>query len=334
MTTARCGATLLLLLGTFALAGAGSARAAESRIPIGAQTTISASGTYVVTRDLVSSTSAVLTITAGDVTVDLNGHTLTQANPQAAVLLVSAAAHVTIRNGHLVGGYDGIVSTSNNGSGGSLQLTDVDVRGTVSFAVVTTSKQVTITRCTIADAGAGINVTTSTDDVQARIAGCSIRATGGAIVVYGLGYSVRGAVIADNTLRSSADSTLQFGVGTEGALVRRNTVFTGGSYGIYALGDGGHVIEGNVVRGAVTHGIYVTSNGVRVAGNTVTRAGQNGIEVDGQSCAIESNLAAENGNNGIDVVGPGNVVRNNTSRGNGGAGYNLHPGNVDAGGNY
>ncbi len=333
MTTARCNA-MVLFCGALAFAGARSADAAESRIPIGAPTTITASGTYVLTRDLVSSGPPTIAISAPDVVLDLNGHTLTQANSNAHVIRVAADAHATIRNGHLVGGANSIAPSFDNGASGSLQLADLEMRGNASYAVVAASRQVTITRCTVANGAAGINVSPSTDDIQLRITGNSILSTGSALVVYGIGYVVRGAVIADNTLASTADSALQIGVGTEGIVVRRNMVFTRSRYGIYVLGNGGHVIEGNVVRGAGLDGIFVDANGVRIVGNTVTRCGQNGIEVDGQSCTVESNLAAENGNNGINVVGPGNVIRNNTSRGNGGVGYNLHAGNVDAGGNY
>lgn len=336
MTTTRVRAALTGAVIALTLTGATSAHAAESRIPIGAPTTISVSGTYVVTGDLVSNGPPTLNIASGDVAIDLNGHTLTQLNPMWNNVVVATNAHVTIRNGHVVGGRFGIGPNSQAGPGGALRLDDLEIRDTSSFAVSAASSQVIITRCAISGTGAGITIAATGSDAQVRVSGNTLRAGGMGVALQGdAQHVVRGAVIADNTISTTgSDATVQLGAGTEGALVRRNTVFAGSIYGIWSGGGGGDVIEGNVVRGGSTYGIYVSSNGARVAGNTVTRAGQNGIEIDGQSNSVESNLSAENGNTGINIAGTGNVHRNNSSRGNGSAPYVVYPGNTDGGGNF
>ncbi len=336
MTTTRVRAALTGAVLALALTVATPAHAAESRIPIAAPTTISASGTYVVTRDIASNGPPTLNIASGDVVIDLNGHTLAQLNSGWINVLVATDAHVTIRNGHVVGGMFGIGPNSQGSPGGALQLHDLEIRDTSSYAVSAATSQVIITGCAISGTGAGLFISANGSDAQVRVTGNTIRAGGMGVALQGDAQGVvRGAVIADNTISApGSDATVVIGAGAAGTLVRRNTIFAGSVYGIWSLGGGGDVIEGNVVRGGSTYGIYVSSNGARVAGNTVTRAGQNGIEIDGQSSSVESNLSAENGNAGINIAGTGNVHRNNTSRGNGSAAYVVYPGNTDGGGNF
>lgn len=93
-----------------------AARAAESRIPISGPLSIATSGSYVVTRDITAGGAAVLTISAGTVTVDLNGHSLLVSGGNTPVVLVNGATNLTLMNGRLYGGSDGLLA--NQGAAG------------------------------------------------------------------------------------------------------------------------------------------------------------------------------------------------------------------------
>jgi hypothetical protein len=79
----------------------------EPRTPItSAPYTISAPGSYYLAANLAVSSGTAITITASQVTLDLNGYTLssTEATPTGTgILLAGGATDITIRNGHIKG---------------------------------------------------------------------------------------------------------------------------------------------------------------------------------------------------------------------------------------
>ena len=89
--------------------------AGDGRIQIWEPTTITQSGHYVVTRDITTSGQSVILIQppATRVTLDLNGFTLTTDSSMTVISAGNAIndAH-TIRNGTIVGGFNGISSTA------------------------------------------------------------------------------------------------------------------------------------------------------------------------------------------------------------------------------
>src|ERR1035437_7780338 len=79
------------------------ARRAISSLPY----TISTPGSYYLTSSFIVNSGSAITITANQVTLDLNGFTLssTEATPTGAgILLAGGNSDITIRNGHIKGG--------------------------------------------------------------------------------------------------------------------------------------------------------------------------------------------------------------------------------------
>src|ERR1017187_7620780 len=80
----------------------------EARTPIAAAPfTISNSGSYYLTGNLTVNSSSAITIATNQVTLDLNGFTISSTAPSAAgsgILLVSGLTDITIVNGHIKGG--------------------------------------------------------------------------------------------------------------------------------------------------------------------------------------------------------------------------------------
>src|SRR5262245_45815110 len=88
----------------------------EGRIPLIRPGTITAPGTYIITKDIEALSGPVFRVTVTDVTIDLNGHTLRRSGLPGSVIevngLASSERRITIVNGHLAGG----------GIGGTLAL--------------------------------------------------------------------------------------------------------------------------------------------------------------------------------------------------------------------
>lgn len=79
---------------------------ADDRIPISTQTSINAPGSYVLTKDIVVTSGTGIYITASDVTLDLNGFTLSQTGGASYVDGIGidpSQTNVEIRNGSIKG---------------------------------------------------------------------------------------------------------------------------------------------------------------------------------------------------------------------------------------
>src|SRR5262245_66107010 len=115
---------LFLVLLVFLAAASPSIRADEGRIPIFQPTTITSTGSYVVTRDITVASGNVITIQASYVTLDLNGKTLTIQStvPEDTVIGIGpGASNLRVRNGRAVGGWRGVASLL----GGALGVLEV-----------------------------------------------------------------------------------------------------------------------------------------------------------------------------------------------------------------
>ena len=91
-----------------------AAHAAGGRIPIYGPTVITQPGSYYVTRNFSSPTGPAITIETSGVTIDLDGHSISQADPNSSVIelnphpLPPSLPAITIANGQLTGGRDGV----------------------------------------------------------------------------------------------------------------------------------------------------------------------------------------------------------------------------------
>jgi hypothetical protein len=323
-------------LGLAALALAASvaapvaARAAESRTPICGPVTITASGTYVLTRDVTIDATHPFSVLGGTVTLDLNGHTI--ADPSGALNVVRVSnAQLTLRNGHLSGGANSVAIDAVSAPATTVDLDRLELGNAKTGVNASGPARLTLTNSTIRSQATAVLVALAGPSMQIRITGNDLRSSARGIDLAGT-TQVSGAVIENNTIVAGAEGIVVEGQ-HEAASIRDNTVASGNGSAIYAAGGGGHVIESNTVRRSAGAGIEVTSNYVRVLSNTVTVAGNDGIRIWGQGNAVESNLVGGCAGYGLALPGTGNVYRNNASRGNSAGAYNAALGNTDGGGN-
>jgi hypothetical protein len=207
--------------------------AGDGRTPIlgGTSTvTIGQPGSYVLTGNLTTVGSTIV-IAADNVTVDLNGFTLTTTNTGANNVTISGArTMVTVRNGQIAGGFCGVNCL---GIVKSVVIEDLSILGVRSVGVMVTgsSRAVTIRRCTITDTG----ITTVAADTSA---------------VAGIQYQGSNAVIKDCSVFRLFSN--QSGV----------TTFRGIS--LFLNGQFGSVIE----RCRVMHDAPITGQGIHLNSGT------------------------------------------------------------------
>jgi hypothetical protein len=106
------------------------------------------------------------------------------------------------------------------------------------------------------------------------------------------------------------------------------------AYGTYAL-VWGNTVVGCDVGGStgILVGLGGSGNSARVRKNTVTNT-EVGIGVDGTSGIVAQNDSSGNLGDGIRVITNGNFIKDNTANSNGEYGFNVMPGNTNAGGNH
>jgi len=317
-------------------------RTDEGRTPIYRPTTITAPGHYVVTRDFSYPSGSGVLIQANNVTLDLDGHTITGPacgfGDTAIKIDTSAATQgIVIRNGRLLGGCLGIWSDITNRV--RVKIQDVEVAGTASVAVfISATEVVEVVRCHIHDVtsganGIGVYGNTGTytgrvsENVVERISGHGILLSGMAagevrqnvVVDYGLGGGLRNGI---NLFAGS----LTWGAGwnvVEGNTIRGEQGDTECD-GI-RLNDTSpfNTVIRNVVTGAGRIGINSSSQGTRIERNMVSMIGANGIESDGSGALIEENMANRNGAEGIRVTGNETRIERNVTINNGGHGIRV-----------
>lgn len=133
----------------------------------GAPVVISAPGRYRLTRNLAVSGGNVITIQADDVTLDLNGFTISSAARPAvgtAISLVGARRNVTIRNGSIRSlsgaGRCGFLFGISGGNPGAsnIRVCDLEVTGmgVAGIALSAASTTTVVERCRVRDCSVGI----------------------------------------------------------------------------------------------------------------------------------------------------------------------------------
>lgn len=316
-------AAVALLAATFTM-GAGG------RIPIYTVTTITESGSYVLTRDVSTAGGSGITVEASDVTIDLAGHTISSAGTGSGVLLESSATDVTIRNGRIRGTHYGISSASDTTKLRvrieNLEIEDVR-RGVTFF----NPEHLSITGCRFTNtAWEGIYLGHSSlgGAFTARIAGNDFHSIGySAMMILGLnGGEVRDNTITDFGLSGSGtisgiflgpagDNTIEVG----GTLVSGNTIDEGTGTTVYAgivsdLYRNQDRISGNTIASTGDFGVRVNSDYARVGTNHITDAANTAVYVQGYGCLVENNtLVAASYGIFFDSSGGGSVYRGNVA---------------------
>ena len=118
-----------VILGLFLVAiGVATALADEGRVPIFQVTSISQPGTYVLTRNIGAMVGSAITIQASNVTLDLNGMTVTTSDTFAPIIQIGDNFEgIHIRDGRLGGGSYGIFY----GTGGGVSPSTIWIENVV-----------------------------------------------------------------------------------------------------------------------------------------------------------------------------------------------------------
>jgi parallel beta-helix repeat protein len=312
--------------------------------------TISQSGSYYVTHNL-STTGTCITVTANDVTIDLNGFTLTgDGSIDHYGVHINNVSNVEVRNGTVRSFYNGIFGYYSDTPTKSNRVISVRAMGNGS-GILLSSYNNLVKDCTAADSttsGAygygGIYASrgsTVINNTAYNNQGGGIGAEFGSTVINNAAYNNQGggigasdgSTVANNTaVTNNAD-----GISVSyGCTVTNNTVLGNYRCGIYA--DDGSTVTNNTVRinnqnnNTYYGGIHVWS-GCVVKNNTLRGNYQNNIYVKSSDNTIEENLLTGSVN-GIYFFSGGNFYANNRASGNTTANYNNNGNtNTDGGGN-
>jgi parallel beta-helix repeat protein len=254
--------------------------------------TISAAGTYVMAADCMGPG---ITITASNVTLQLNGHTMT-ASPSgtgSGVLVDDSAGPVSgvgITGPGTITEYGPGVQLGNGGAG----VTGSTVSG--------------LTADNNANNGIYLETGATGNTVNSNTANNNL----------GYGIAVGGT---DNTIKNNtADNNDPGGILIGGAAntVRDNTADTNSVDGIDVDGRG-NTVNNNVVNTNNSDGIYVGGSGNAIHDNTTRGNGLTGIETPANDNTFYNNIADNNRVWGIalDFGAEGNTFHDNTALGNG-----------------
>ena len=318
MSTKRRTAVVAIVL--LAFAGSREPRAVDGSIPIFKATTIAQPGHYVLTRDFSVASGDALSITANNVTLDLNGRTVTNASsvPGDYVIQIdtsTATRGLVIRNGRLAGGAAGI---------GDIGTGHLSVR---------------IEEIEVSNSGAGIAID-NTDSIE--VVGCHIHDTTG-IGIFAQVSSSPLVHFAARIVENRIERVVTYGIwlqGVGGGEISRNVVEDCGSgsanlAGIKTVGsfdpERGTIIEGNTVSclpgGVDDDGMQISPGNSVIRDNIVQRNGRYGIWSQSDETRIEGNIANQNGSHGINIGTALAVARNllegNQTQGNSGCGINF-----------
>jgi len=219
--------------------------------------TITKSGSYTLGKDLAASATITvpnaITITANDVTLDLEGNTLSgpaldKTGQATTGISVTGTENVIIENGTVRGFGTGIATAATYG-----RIDTVEVEGFETQGILAAGNYGSVTGCTVLGNGnAGIFVEGSMVSVtnnQVQTNNTGILVENGAI------GQQPACVISNNTVVVSAGTGygIELGIGPIGAFVLSNEVL-GGDFGVYFQGLGGAigVYANNTVFGATT----------------------------------------------------------------------------------
>lgn len=252
---------------------------------------------------------------AGNVVIDLNGHTLSGNGTLAGVSVRAPHSGVTVRNGFISGFDEGVVLDSNSGN--------------------------VVDKLVISGSYRGINVANSSGNTIEKntIQGSS-------------GDGIRLGGSDNNLVAKNLVSGSPFGIsvadGSDGNLVAKNAVSGGNpgfSFGISVFSNSdNNVVDRNIVSGMALVGILIQSqsDNTVVVKNVAYGNGQDGIRVeagagpftgDPVGTILDRNITYGNGDDGIDIDSPSATLVKNLSTYNGDLGIEAVPGVTDGGGN-
>jgi parallel beta-helix repeat protein len=301
------------------------ALAAEGRTPVFAPGPIAAPGKYILTRDIAGfGLVPAIDIVVGDVDLDLNGFTVSNAFGPAPAISVSVpfVSQVTIRNGTVAAAAGGIDVP---GPGEKIVIEDVNVQTSSTFGIhVLDTLNIVIRRAVIHAPGTTGILIDGAALHAATIENNVVRDAGAA----GISFTAGSAAILSNRVAGSGGPGISLS-GASGSLVSENTIVgSGGFAGLFVRTSKGNKLFDNVVRESASHGIFLAVDAVdnlvlnNVATGNGTSGAGHGLFVDGDQNFVDRNTLNSNAGGGLlfSATGCGNTFGRNMARGNGGAG--------------
>ena len=323
----RAGRLLVLAAVLFALPIA--TWAAEGRTPLFAPGPITASGKYVLTRNIVGTGGPSISVQAPQVDIDLNGFTISNSSGlEYCIDVLSSSARLTVRNGTLSDCRSGVhVSTATQ-----VVVEDVTVNAPWGAGIhLQNVGAIAIRRVTVlgvAGVGSdGIGIYSPTPSLQnAVVEDCTVTAVNGTGIVFN-----RGSVHMRNNRVTASGGGIWVFEARGGEISGNLVVGTTEDTGITIIGTHGSTISGNVVRDSYNHGIWLTGDSIHnlvrdnvLTGNGLSTSGH-GLYVQGTSNQIEGNTLNFNGGAGLffNATGCKNTFGRNMAQGNDGGGVSA-----------
>ena len=291
----------------------------EPRTPISSvPVTISSPGSYYLTTNLTGASSAHgITISSGNVTLDLNGFVLQGVSGSLDGVRVSGTyTNITVRNGTITGwGWDGV--DADNGTTLNVVFERLTVSANGSWGIDTAAGSVVRDCCSVSNHLDGIWC------AGGLVSGCVSRNNGG-----------NGIYVHDSTVRDcQMENNSSSGIFAEYCTVR-GCHMDGNSRGVYAEYS---TVSDCYVGNSQKSGIYIYIGDCQITGNncfnnnTGASTNEAGIYIDDNENRVEDNHVTYSGYAGImvstEVGGPysKNVIIKNTVTGDGANNY-LTPG--------
>jgi parallel beta-helix repeat protein len=261
------------------------------------------SGSYLVINNITAAASTTcLTLTANQVTIDLNGFTISGSGNTNGILALGRN-NVTIRNGSVNGFARAIYA---NGTG---NLIDGVRTATGTLNAFTVGDNATIQNSYVTShLGGGIIA-----GKNAKIINSTLNSNSGNMIVVS-----DGAIVSKNNVTNNGGSSTSAIQMTQNCTVADNVVFKS-TFGINATGSF-NTIRGNQVTGA-TEGITAVNSSI-ISGNNTSSNTDNGIEA-GTDNLVSGNTVNANQGVGI-VIADRSQVLNNVVNGSGN--FGIHPG--------
>ena len=297
-------------------------RADEGRIPIYRSGTITAPGAYVLTRDISVTGGNAITIQASGVTLDLNGRAVSSSSSSGNLIQINdGAIDVTILNGRLYGGNNGINYVTSNSNAMGPRIKGVDIQHLAGDGIyIAGAAYIEISNCRIEWAtrngiyvsGAAANWFTR----NARIVDNDIISPGwNGIVLHQLqGGEVAGNMVTDHSWNMGNGSPGTGGVGillsanyeSGGNLLERNVI----SWARKPEAEGirieplvhNNLVRANVAKNPGLWGVSVRSDNNRIVDNLIGAISSDGIRVEGSRNLIDHNTVGPGGLCGINFI--------------------------------
>lgn len=304
-------ATLYVLLTVMALSWS---QADEGRIPIFQRTIITQPGHYVLTRNFTSLVNPAIDVQSDDVTIDLNGHTITSQSGVDSIVLQDGQTNLVVRNGRITGGRTAFDYGGGTTGGAHIRIREIEIYGVDEAIHFTNPGYVEVVSCDIRAANDSIYIT-STNPFTGRILNNTLVNPVLGLYLDGMeNGTVRGNIILDDD-----QSSVQIVLSGHGCVVEKNVVTSLAHSGLYngvAVTGNDNYLVGNIVRGSGQVGIIATGDRNKIEGNKVHDSGVHGLLISGAYADIYGNDLNSNGGACLEFAQEGNhVYRDNFLRG-------------------